>query len=354
MSFLLDQTPPASSSSAGRCWTMGSDLFNAVMPHHQGIQALWETKWKFPVSRSLLLSTYYLPVRQTSLTRQCAAGMYPFHDGKFADFEPVFKALIRQGVTDGTSADYTHAFTATAEALAAAGDASARQGNATEASSFYLRSACVYRIARFPYITGFSQTDPNDDDSDEDNSAKWKAWQAQKDVYMRAGRTWSPPVVEVDIFHTYRQGMDRDKIPVYVRAPATASPEKPCPLVILMTGLDGYRPDNTQRCDELTRRGWATLVVEIPGTADCPADPADPSSPDRLWSSVLEWAQRDGRFDMVKVMVWGLSAGAYYAVRVAHTHADMLRGVVAQGAGCHYWFDPEWLEKSQGHEYPFG
>jgi pimeloyl-ACP methyl ester carboxylesterase len=94
-------------------------------------------------------------------------------------------------------------------------------------------------------------------------------------------------------------------------------------------------------------------VVEIPGTADCPADSADPESPDRLWTSLLEWMAKDGRFDMRRVMVWGLSSGGYYAVRIAHTHKDQLIGTVAQGAGCHYFFDREWLDKVDGHEYPF-
>jgi len=97
----------------------------------------------------------------------------------------------------------------------------------------------------------------------------------------------------------------------------------------------------------------ASVVVEIPGTADCPADSADPESPDRLWTSLLEWMGKDGRFDMRRVMVWGLSSGGYYAIRIAHTHKDQLVGSVAQGAGCHYFYDREWLERADGHEYPF-
>lgn len=31
-------------------WIMGNGAFEARMPHHEGIKALWETKWKFPVS----------------------------------------------------------------------------------------------------------------------------------------------------------------------------------------------------------------------------------------------------------------------------------------------------------------
>lgn len=209
----------------------------------------------------------------------------------------------------------------------------------------YLRAACVYRIARFPYISAFPEvTCP----------VKWKAWEAQKAVYMKAGKLWDCPVEDVSVPHARRQGNDRDSIPVYVRVPKeTAEQGKPCPVVVLLTGLDGYRPDNTVRCDEFLARGWGSVVVEIPGTADCPADSADPESPDRLWDSLLEWMAADGRFDMKHVMVWGLSSGGYYAIRIAHTHKDKLVGSIAQGAGCHYFFDPEWLEKADGHEYPF-
>ena len=158
--------------------------------------------------------------------------------------------------------------------------------------------------------------------------------------------------------HVKKAGRDRETIPVYVRVPAGKQGDGKDakgknPVVILMTGLDGYRPDNTVRCNEFLARGWGSVTVEIPGTADSPADPADPQSPDRLWDSLLKWMEADGRFDMKRVMVWGLSSGGYYAVRIAHTHREALIGSVAQGAGCHYFFDKEWLERADGHEYPF-
>lgn len=159
---------------------------------------------------------------------------------------------------------------------------------------------------------------------------------------------------DVKIPHAHAQGRDRADIPVYVRVPAaTRDNREKCPVILLLTGLDGYRPDNTVRCDEFLARGWGSVVAEIPGTADCPADPADPESPDRLWSSVLDWMAADGRFDMSRVMVWGLSSGGYYAIRIAHTHAERVIGAVAHGAGCHHFFDREWLERVDGHEYPF-
>ncbi|KAI1432509.1 Alpha/Beta hydrolase protein [Xylaria sp. CBS 124048] len=304
---------------APKHWLMGDEFFNHYMPHHNSIKALWETKWRFPCSKSL----------------------YPFHDGEYGDFDHIFKDLIARSIDDGTSTAYTEAFFSTAEALEQAGDEAASAELIDMASRLYLRACCILRIARFPYITSFPKVNC---------AVKWKAWEMQKRVYLKASRFWHHPVTEVEIPHVHADGLDRKVLPAYVRVPKD---QTNCPVVLLLTGLDGYRPDNTGRCDAFLERGWASVVVEIPGTADCPADPADPTSPDRLWDSLFEWMGQDNRFDMKRVMCWGLSAGGYYAVRIAHTHRHRLVASVAQGAGTHHFFDPVWLEKAEGHEYPF-
>ncbi|KAI0503218.1 Alpha/Beta hydrolase protein [Xylaria bambusicola] len=303
-------------------WQMGTESFNHRMSHHDGVKALWETKWRLP----------------------CTKSVYPFHDGSFEDFEPIFTALISSGINDGADTAYTEAFFPTAASLENSGDEAMASGKKEEASKLYLRAACVLRIARFPYITGFNGPSC---------PVKWRAWEMQKKVYMKAASAWSVPIKEVEVPHIHAQDTDRGVIPAYVRVPNTQTRDGSHPTVLLFTGLDGYRPDNTGRCDEFLARGWASVTVEIPGTADCPADPADPTSPDRLWDSVFDWMCADGRFDMRRVVCWGLSSGGYYAVRVAHTHREQLAGVVAQGAGTHYFFAREWLEKAEGHEYPF-
>ncbi|KAI1634624.1 Alpha/Beta hydrolase protein [Biscogniauxia mediterranea] len=327
-----DQDPDAPSSP--RHWLMGTEAFERRMPHHASLRALWETKWEGP----------------------CRKAVYPFHDGAYEDFAPIFADLIAQGVDDGDDPRYTRAFLATAEALEARGDdaaaATGKNGDSSSSSStssaageLYLRAAAVLRIARFPYVSGFP---------DVSCPVKWDAWERQKRVYAKAGRTFREPLEEVSIPHVSARGRDRAVIPAYVRVPASSGGgNKKCPAVLLLTGLDGYRPDNTTRCNEFLARGWAAVVVEIPGTADCPADPADPASPDRLWDSVFAWLRADGRFDRHSVVCWGLSSGGYYAVRAAHTHRADLRGAVAQGAGCHYFYDRGWLERADGHEYPF-
>ncbi|KAF7943023.1 hypothetical protein EAE96_010969 [Botrytis aclada] len=312
--------PQATELGDGRTWTLG-DKFEAKLPHHEGAKALWETKWKFP----------------------CTKSVYPFHDGKFEDFEPIFEHLIAKNINDGYGDAFTEAFFPIAEKLTAQGDKLMASGDQASASELYLRAACVYRIARFPYIGKFPKIS---------SQVKWKAWEAQKEVYMKAATKWDCPVEEVLIEHTNAAEQDELSIPVYVRYPPATKNSK-VPVVLLLTGLDGYRPDNTVRSDEFISRGWACVIAEIPGTADCPSDPSDPLAPDRLWTSILEWMKLGDRFDMSHVMVWGLSAGGYYAVRLAHTHKDQLRGVVAQGAAVHYFFGKDWLEKAEGHEYPF-
>jgi hypothetical protein len=252
---------------------------------------------------------------------------------------------LKNNINDGYGDAYTAAFFPVGERLTHRGDETASAGKHALASELYLRAACVYRISRFPYITSFPEVT---------SATRWKAWEAQKNVYMKAASSWSCPMKEVMVPHTAKEGADRDVIPIYVRLPAkTTGAGGKAPAVLLITGLDGYRPDNTQRSDEFLAHGWASVIAEVPGTADSPADPSDPQSADRLWTTLLDWMEAQGAFDMTRVMVWGLSCGGYYAVRIAHTHKEKLRGCVAQGAGTHFFFSRDWLEKADGHEYPF-
>ncbi|KAL5598340.1 hypothetical protein BROUX41_003601 [Berkeleyomyces rouxiae] len=301
-------------------WLMGKEAFEATMPHHEGMKALWETKWK----------------------EVCLKAVYPFHEGKYEDFEPVFQYLIDNNINDGYSPEYTRAFLPGAERLEREADA-LRATDPEAASNLYLRACAMLRIARMPHLTSFPEPSCEH---------KFAVFQKQKAVYLKANALWDRPFEDVRVPHVLAAANDRKEIPVYVRTPAAADTQ-PVPTVILMMGLDLYRPDNTGRSNKMLERGWAVIVAETPGTGECPADVQDPTSPDRLWTSLLMWMEKDGRFDMSRLVVWGGSAGGYYAIRIAHTHRDRLLGSVAHGAGCHYFYDPEWAERADGHEFPF-
>ncbi|KAF5591808.1 conidial pigment biosynthesis Ayg1 [Fusarium pseudoanthophilum] len=297
-------------------WILG-EKFNTVYPHHGSIESLWEKKWK----------------------SCCEKSIYPFHDGAFEDFVPIFEWLIQHNVKDCYSDSYTKAFLSTAEYLSSEARLAEERGEIETAVRLGLRSACVFRISRFPYL------------GPQHTGLKRHAFELQKEVYLRTGALMEYRIEEKPIEFSHRLDHEGMEIPVLQRLPAGHG-DNPHPVILVMTGLDGYRVDNTALTDRLIQKGWAVVLCEIPGTADCPADPKDASSPDRLWTSVIEWIREQSCFDLDRIVAWGLSAGGYYAARIAFTHARRLLGAVAQGAGTHHFLSPQWLSRADGHEYP--
>lgn len=293
-------------------WAIG-ELFDKEYGHRGSIKKLWEQRWKFP----------------------CTKSVYPFHDGKFDDFEPIFDKLIEKDINNPFDDRYTEQFLPTAKRLVQ--EARTESEDQERAKQLYLRANAVYRLARFPYIG---------------TPLKKDVFELQKEAYLEGSKLWNNPVEEIVLPHRHAANDDGDRIPLYIRKPPGKGP---FPTILLITGLDGHRPDNTERTQEHLNRGWATVICDIPGTTiDCPADRRDPLSPDRLFTTILEWVKETPYLDEKKVIAWGLSAGGYYAIRLAHTHRSQLLGSVGHGAGTHHYIGREWLSNVGKHEYPFG
>jgi dienelactone hydrolase len=283
-------------------------------PHHESYAQLWATKWSAPA----------------------AMGVYPFMFSCAADFAPIIESLTASGACEPYEWDsYAATYFPVAEALANTAREAEAKGETEKASEYYLRSSAVYRIARFPA--------PRSDKQRE-------AWARGKEVCLKGLSMRPHPVHEVPIPHTHRLPHEGATIPVYYLVPESAGP---VPTVIIFTGLDGYRTELAVWMEGWRQVGVATVVLEIPGTGDCPADPSDSTSPDRVWSSVLDWVEAQDALDSKKTAIWAFSTGGYYAIRAAHTHAARLAGVVALGGGCHYMFEKEWLDNVNHLEYPF-
>ncbi|KAI1288910.1 Alpha/Beta hydrolase protein [Xylaria venustula] len=283
--------------------------------HHSSFKALWETKWK--------------PL--------CDRGIYPFMYGTTEDFQPVVDAIIAAGLKPPYNWDeYASFFFPQARSLI---DRARNAQDKDEASELYMRASALYRIARFP-----APRSPN----------QQIAWADGKRAALEGLKLQKYPMVEVLIPHTtHATNEDGRVLPAYYHLPAHASPESPAPLVIIFTGLDGYRTELAVWKDGWAELGVATLILEIPGTGDNPGAPSDPESPDRVWTSMFDWIGKQESIDHSKVVNWGFSTGGYYSIRLAHTHSDKLKGVVALGGGCHHMFDPEWLDAVDTLEYPF-
>lgn len=161
------------------------------------------------------------------------------------------------------------------------------------------------------------------------------------------------PIKEVFVPHVHKIEGEGDSVPGSYCLPPNASASNPVPLVLIITGLDGYRTELAVWSKGWAQKGVATLIHEIPGTGDSPALRQDPTSPDRQWKSVLDWVGQQKELDSKKVIVWGFSTGGYYALRVAHTEKDRLLASISLGGGAHHMFDREWLENVNKLEYPF-
>ena len=294
--------------------------------HHDSISALWTNKWR----------------------NLCAGGIYPFTDANVADFDAIFEELVKASGDDTgllfRPDDYAEPFLPVGRRLVAQAEQAQAKGDIGQARDLFLRAAAVYRIARFPINR---------------SPKSQEAWELGKAAYEKAGVLLDPPSVPVAIPFTHADPAagDRDvAIQAYLRLPKGDRPAAGWPVVLFICGLDAYRTDHTPRTQRHVDQGCAVVSFEIPGTGDCPAAPDDPASPDRLMTSVLDWvdgaASRYG-FDPAKVIARGISTGGYYAFRVAHTHADRLFAVVAQGGACHHMFDPEWIGAQDQMEYPF-
>lgn len=200
-------------------WILG-EKFDTTYPHLASLRALWETKWQLP----------------------CKLSVYPFHDGDFSDFQPIFERLINDEVIDAYEDKYTTYFQPQAERLVQEANALCDDEGPSkediqkvrrERSKLYLRAACLLRIARFPSL-----------DASGPNGIKRQVWERQKEVYLKAAALWEDPMHEVVIKHEQAGEGDGGSIPLYVRTPKTNDGGK-VPVVLLLTGLDGHRPDNT-------------------------------------------------------------------------------------------------------------
>jgi hypothetical protein len=76
-------------------WILG-DLFEQDYDHSVSTKKLWDMRWKLP----------------------CQRGVYPFHDGNFDDFAPIFERLITNDINDQYEDAYTNAFLPTGRRLA--------------------------------------------------------------------------------------------------------------------------------------------------------------------------------------------------------------------------------------------
>ncbi|KAH7006776.1 Alpha/Beta hydrolase protein [Ilyonectria destructans] len=291
------------------------DQLDEKHPHHESFARLWETRWE-PLAKNMT---------------------YPFIYTDASDFEPIVQQMTRLQAKEPYEWEtYASVFEPQARKLFETASAAEQAGQLEKASEYYLRACTVWFISRYPALICDAQRN---------------AWTMSKAACLKGLQLRGIPMQEEMVPHKHALHREGKHIPIWVSLPDGASKEHPAPVVLAMGGLDSWRPELACFAGVLQHCGIGMVIVEVPGTGDSPALADDPLSPDRQWSSLLDWVDDHEAIDSKRVVGWGISTGGYYAIRAAYTHHTRFLGMVSHGGACHHFLDPAWLENVDQREF---
>ena len=193
-------------------------------------------------------------------------------------------------------------------------------GNVARAKEAYLKAYGYYGIARHPF--------PN-------SPGKQRAYLKTREMYLAASRYFDIPLEPVAI------PFEGKEIAGHLRFPK----KLPAPLIMHWGGIDNWKEERLTFAEAFVREGWGCFVMDSPGTGECPMLAAPDSH--RVHSAALDYLAKRPEVDPKRIAVVGASFGGYWATKIAHVEHDRLRAAVNWGGGIHYFFQPEWQEKSR-------
>jgi esterase FrsA len=167
--------------------------------------------------------------------------------------------------------------------------------------------------------------------------AKEEQYVRARDFFLRAASLDEPPVERVSV------PLDGTELPFYVLRPAGV--ERPR-VVMVWGGIDTWKEEMYDRTGSLFRsKGYAVLLLDMPGVGESPLLAGRDA--ERQWTPVLDWLAAQQDLDSRRVAAVGASFGGYWAMKLAYTHRERLRGCVNWGGGVHITFTREWQERSR-------
>jgi len=190
-------------------------------------------------------------------------------------------------------------------------------GRMEAATKDYFTASVYYYIARFPFLA---------------SPAKKAAYERHIDCYLKAARSFDPPLEVVRIPYEGKE------IIGYLRIPRGERP----PVVIFTGGVDGWKSDLHRTIEYLLAEGLAVFAMDIPGTGESAWDLAPES--DRVYGRVMDYLQARKDLDGTRLGGFMLSFGGYYAVRLALSE-PRLKAVINVGGPIALSFEKENVEK---------
>jgi pimeloyl-ACP methyl ester carboxylesterase len=165
------------------------------------------------------------------------------------------------------------------------------------------------------------------------SGGKKRAYANAIDAYLKHAAALDPPL------EVLRIPFESSEIVGYLRLPKNHN--GPVPMVLAISGLDSRKETVAESFSAILPSGVGFLAVDGPGTGQAPLK-VSPTA-ERMFSAALDYLAGRSDVDSARIGVFGVSFGAYWAAKLAHTERARLRGVVAQSPPVHTFFQPEFL-----------
>ena len=198
--------------------------------------------------------------------------------------------------------------------------AAEKSGNAAQAKECFLKSYGYYGIARHPFPS---------------TPGKHHGYAKTRAMFLAASKYFAIPVEQVSI------PFQPQPIVGHLRLPR----QRPAPMILHWGGIDNWKEERHSFGESFVKEGWGCFIIDSPGTGECPM----PAGPDahQVHLAVLDYWLKRPEVDANKIAVVGASFGGHWSTKLAHVAPDRLRAAVNWGGGIHYFFQPEWQERSR-------
>ncbi|HEY7553496.1 MAG TPA: alpha/beta fold hydrolase [Candidatus Binatia bacterium] len=202
-------------------------------------------------------------------------------------------------------------------------DSAEKTGNAAQAKEAFLKAYGYYGIARHPFPS---------------TPGKHQGYKKTREMFLAASQYFDIPVERVCI--PFRDTPDKP-IVGHLRLPK----KLPAPLIMHWGGIDNWKEERHSFGEAFVNEGWGCFIMDSPGTGECPVL----AGPDAhaVHTTALEYIRRRPEVDADKIAVVGASFGGHWSTKLAHVAPEKLRAAVNWGGGIHYFFQPEWQERSR-------
>jgi esterase FrsA len=200
------------------------------------------------------------------------------------------------------------------------GHGAEKGGDSAGAKAAFLKAYGYYGIARHPFPS---------------TPGKHHGYAKTREMFLAASKYFDIPVARVAI------PFGEKFIPGHLRLPK----KLPAPMIMHWGGIDNWKEERHSFGEAFVKEGWGCFIVDSPGTGECPML----AGPDahRVHLAVLDYLLRRPEVERDKIAVVGASFGGHWSTKLAHLAPDKLRAAVNWGGGIHYFFQPEWQERSR-------